>query len=164
MAGLGAILGPSWVFLGHLGLVLASSGRSWALFGAILGSRRPPGPPKSLIFLQFLKIFAVRPCCLDRRLRRVVLGHFGLTFGFWRAIWGRLGAILASARGRPGPTWRHLGRSWRHLGRSWGHLGAILGPSWPVLGPSWAILAGLGAILGPSGAILGPSWAHLGLF
>ena len=121
-----------------------------------------------MIFLRFLKVFALRPCCLDRRLRTAVLRYLALTFGFWRAIWARLEAILASFWGRLGPAWGspsrlparlgavlgHRGALLGHLGRSWGHLVAILGDLGAILGDLGAILAGLGAILGRRGLML----------
>ena len=88
-----AVLGPSWGILGHLGLILASSGRSWALFGAILAPLwaicSAPSP-----FRRALKPREIRCFCV-LALLPVILDDLG-------AILGSLGAIL-------GPSWRNLG-------------------------------------------------------
>ena len=61
----------------------------------------------------------------------------GAVLGSFRAVLGRLGAVLSSWEG-------HLGQSWP----SWGHVGAVFGG----LGPSWAILGLFSTVLGRLGA------------
>ena len=108
------IVGPSWGILGHLGLILASSGRSWALFGAILA---PPWATSSVPspFRGALKPREIQCFCV-LALLRVILDDHG-------AILGSLGTIL-------GPSWRNLGLVLASSGRSWAVFGAILVSSW----------------------------------
>ena len=150
---LGGILahhGPSY---GHLGAIL---GPSWGHLGAILGLSGGAGPPKTLIFLRFFKVFAIWPSSLQLRLSYPILRH--LVF-----LLGPLGVILGPFWTPSGPSWGSLGPSLGHPGPSWGLLGATLGPSWLILGPSWATLGPPWSRLGPWLAHLEPMWPLWGL-
>ena len=115
------ILAPSWAILARSKAILGRLGAFLALLGCFSGGA---GPPKTLIFLRFFKVFGNLTIFPLTSTTCRIWPHFAL-------LLGPLGVILAL-------FWPPWGPSWDHLGAILGHLGpqerAKLGSCWGSVG------------------------------